>query len=83
MKQKMNSWLTRPKKDGKPLNRNLKDNIEYYLLMAIPLILIFIFSYLPMYGIQIAFKSYSPRKGIWGSDWVGLENWMDFFGYYQ
>lgn len=33
-----------------------------------------IFSYVPMYGLQLAFKSYSPALGIWGSPWVGWEN---------
>lgn len=84
MKQKMNSWLTRPKKDGKPLNRNLKDNIEYYLLMAIPLILIFIFSYLPMGGLVIAFQDYSAGRPFFGEGvkWVGLKHFKRFVGSY-
>ena len=32
-----------------------------------------------MYGILIAFKKYKPNRGIWGSDWVGLQYFYDFF----
>ena len=56
---------------------------QLYMMIAIPVIYILIFNYLPMYGIQISFKNYSPRKGIVGSDWVGLENFKDFFEYYM
>lgn len=38
-----------------------------------------IFKYWPMYGIILAFKDYVPRKGIWGSEWVGFENFKYFF----
>ena len=48
--------------------------------MCVPaLIFIFIFDYGPMYGIQIAFKDYNSRKGIWGSEWVGFEHFIRFF----
>nr|WP_231506325.1 ABC transporter permease subunit [Paenibacillus sp. UNC451MF] len=49
--------------------------------MLIPVVLFFaIFHYVPMYGAIIAFKDYSPRLGIWGSPWVGLEHFQSFFG---
>ena len=53
--------------------------IQDYILAAIPLLYIFVFSYLPMCGIIIAFKSYRYDKGIFGSDWVGLKNFEFFF----
>ncbi len=50
-------------------------------LMLVPVVLFFaIFHYVPMYGAIIAFKDYSPRLGIWGSPWVGLEHFQSFFG---
>ncbi|MBP3361102.1 MAG: sugar ABC transporter permease [Clostridia bacterium] len=43
--------------------------------IAIPaIIMIFIFNYLPLYGLIIPFKNYIPRLGIAGSEWVGLQN---------
>ncbi len=38
-----------------------------------------IYHYIPIYGVQIAFRNYKPKKGIWGSDWVGLKNFARFF----
>lgn len=55
---------------------------KHYMLyiMLIPVLLYYIiWCYGPMYGIQVAFKDFSPRKGITGSDWVGLSNFVSFF----
>lgn len=49
-----------------------------YLMLAPGLLLTLIFKYIPMYGILIAFKDYNPLKGIWGSPWIGLENFQQF-----
>ncbi len=50
------------------------------LLLCIPgLICLFIFNYLPMGGVIIAFKDFVPLKGIFGSEWNGLENFRFFF----
>lgn len=47
------------------------------LLMCVPaLVVVFIISYMPMPGIVLAFKNYRVAKGIWGSDWVGLNNFQ-------
>ena len=54
-------------------------NWELYLFVAPALIYIFIFNYVPLYGIQIAFKDFSPYDGIWNSRWIGLENFERFF----
>ena len=48
--------------------------------MLLPVIIYFIvFSYIPMGGLVIAFENFRPAKGIFGSDFVGLKNFMDFF----
>lgn len=52
-----------------------------YVLMLPSLVYLFIFAYIPMYGVQIAFRDFSPRKGIWGSEWVGLEYFKRFIEY--
>jgi putative aldouronate transport system permease protein len=51
-----------------------------WLVMSAPaVILLFIFSYLPMYGIVIAFKNYKAARGIIGSEWIGLKNFEFLF----
>jgi len=50
------------------------------LLFCLPgIIVTIIYHYIPIYGVQIAFRNYKPKKGIWGSDWVGLKNFERFF----
>jgi len=58
---------------------NLKRD-RYLWLLVIPCIAYFIiFQYIPMGGLVIAFKDFRPIRGIWGSAWVGLRNFTDFF----
>lgn len=58
--------------------RDLKSNASLYI-MVIPVLLFYIiFCYKPMYGVLMAFQQYSPRTGIWGSPWIGLQNFKDF-----
>lgn len=52
---------------------------QLYLLVLPALLYILIFNYKPMYGIIIAFKDFSMRKGIWGSPWVGFANFERLF----
>lgn len=59
--------------------RSLRKYWQLYLLL-IPVVVYYImFKYVPMAGVQIAFKEFSFRKGIWGSAWVGLEHFERFF----
>jgi putative aldouronate transport system permease protein len=53
-----------------------------YLLFLPAFIFAFIFNYLPMYGIQIAFKQFRYSGGIWGSPWVGLRHFIRMFTEY-
>lgn len=51
-----------------------------YLFFALPLLLYYIvFKYVPLYGLQIAFKDYRITKTIWECPWVGFEHFQDFF----
>ncbi len=59
---------------------DFKLNKSLYLMILPAIVFYILFSYLPMYGAIIAFKDYSAMKGIWGSEWVGLENFKEFLG---
>ena len=61
----------------------LKRSIPLYLLILPSLILLVVFTYIPMYGVTIAFKDYKTGLGIFGSEWVGFENFTTFFNSYQ
>lgn len=50
--------------------------------IAIPLVYLIIYKYIPMFGIQLAFRDYKLKDGIWNSRWVGLQNFKDFFSSY-
>jgi len=62
---------------------NITKNFDLYLFILPAFILTFCFHYIPIYGVQIAFKNFSPARGIWGSPWVGLSNFIRFFNTYQ
>lgn len=56
---------------------------QLYLFLLVPVIYVIIFKYIPMAGIQLAFKKYKVALGIWGSPWVGMKNFQKFFNSYQ
>ena len=65
------------------VNKKLKrqklfTTLQIYSLGIIPLLLIFLFNYVPMFGVIIAFKDYKYSEGIFGSRWVGLDNFKLF-----
>lgn len=65
------------------LKQDFRRNKCVYL-MALPVVLYYVlFHYLPMSGLLIAFQDYNLVKGIWGSEWVGLQNFIDFFESYE
>ena len=55
----------------------------YYVFLLPALAYLAIFCYVPLYGIQIAFKRFTPGLGIFGSPWVGFRNFTAFFTSYQ
>lgn len=75
--------------NGKPKKtiwQNVKNDYKKHKMiywMLIPVIVYYIlFHYAPMGGLMIAFKDYRPARGIWASEWVGLQNFIDFFESY-
>ncbi len=61
------------------IQRDWTKHWELYLLMLPVLTFYLLWAYGPMYGIIIAFKDFSPRKGILGSPWIGFTYFRDFF----
>lgn len=67
-----------PKKSfSRRLKKDILPNWDLYLLLAVPVIYVFIFSYIPMGGIMLAFKDYDFTKGILGSPWA--DPWYKYF----
>lgn len=60
-----------------------RKNWQLHLLILLPIIYILVFYYAPMYGLQIAFRDFKPRAGIWGSQWVGLKHFRNFIHAYN
>lgn len=58
------------------LHRQMRMNWDVYLIALPGLLFLLVFSYLPMYGLVIAFKKYRVASGIWDSAWVGLKNFQ-------
>ena len=65
------------------MKKTMKKNWRLYLFLLLPVLYILIFAYVPMAGVQIAFKDYDFTKGVWGSEWVGLKNFKRFFESYN
>ncbi|WP_396652535.1 ABC transporter permease [Metabacillus sp. KUDC1714] len=63
--------------------KQFKKSGPLYVLLLPSIILLICFTYLPMYGLIIAFKDYSPTLGILESPWVGLKHFIQFFNSYQ
>lgn len=68
--RKKKSWFVRAK---------ILENLDLLLFCIPGIVVTTIYHYLPIYGVQIAFRKYRPAKGISGSDWVGWANFDRFF----
>ena len=77
--------LKKPRKTTlvQSVQREIYKNWSLYLLVAVPVIYLIIFKYIPMYGVQIAFRRYQPVYGIEGSPWVGLDYFEQFMTNYK
>jgi len=70
----MSTKVVSPLQKRRPgLLNELKRNYQLYLFLLPAFALVLFFHYVPMYGIQIAFRNFKPSKGIWGSEWVGFK----------
>ena len=67
------------RRPGRSLGRRVLDNWQLYALLLVPVILTFVYKYIPMYGIQIAFRDFKASRGYLGSEWVGWYWFQRFF----
>lgn len=63
--------------------RSLRRNWQLYLLILPAVIYLLVFLYWPMYGVIIAFKDFSPSKGILGSPWAMSGGEIDIFKHFK
>ena len=71
--------MTKLKTFGHRLRKDIVQHKGLYVLLLLVVIYFLIFHYYPMYGAQIACRDFAPKKGIWGSKWVGLKHFRRFF----
>lgn len=65
------------------LIRHFKRYGALYVMLIIPMTILILFKYLPMYGVQIAFRNYRITRSIADSPWVGFKYFKKFFDYYD
>ncbi|MDF2596944.1 MAG: protein lplB, partial [Clostridia bacterium] len=61
----------------------IKQNLPWFVMLLLPITFFIVFSYIPMFGLVIAFKNYRFIDGILGSEWVGLKNFKMIFAQAQ
>ena len=66
---------------GQRTLRRIHRKWQLYLLILPAIVSVFIFHYIPIYGVQIAFKNFRSSKGILGSEWVGFKHFARFLAY--
>ncbi|MDE7210950.1 MAG: ABC transporter permease subunit [Lachnospiraceae bacterium] len=62
----------------KPLRQRILGNWQLYLMLLVPVVLTLVYKYIPMYGIQIAFRDFKTGS-MWKAKWVGLKWFERFF----
>ena len=75
--------ITKKNSNWNTFKRDYLSKWQLYLFLLLPVVFIIVFAYVPMAGVQIAFKKYNFQDGIWNSPWVGWENFKRFFNAYN
>ena len=71
---------TLSKRSGKSVFlKRLRENWQLYLIISPVVVYFFVFNYMPLYGVQLAFRRFNPTLGILGSPWIGFDNFTRFF----
>ena len=80
--------MAAPKSRGKPVNalgnsrwRHFRENYPFLIMLLPAVVVVFLFNYLPIYGVLIAFQDFMPGDKIFSDTtiWVGFENFIRFF----
>ena len=79
MKPKKTIRPEHKKQHAKNTIRSIKRHWQLYLIVALPLVYLIVFKYMPIIGSQIAFRDYNFKGGIWHSPFVGLKYFKMFF----
>ncbi|WP_455717993.1 ABC transporter permease [Anaerosporobacter sp.] len=59
--------------------KHVKREMSYHLMLLPGMLILAVFTFVPMFGLAMAFQKYVPAKGISGSKWIGLENFKFLF----
>lgn len=76
--EKTTSFSTNNPRNTRNIRSRFKKSMPIYVLLLPAMLLLLVFHYAPIFGIIIAFKDFSPFKGILRSDWVGLKYFIEF-----
>jgi putative aldouronate transport system permease protein len=68
-----------PQAGARQTIKKMRDVWQLYLLIAIPTAFLIVFNYVPMVWVQVAFRNYNPLQGVWGSPWIGAQEFTQFF----
>ena len=79
--EKMNTKNRNPEHKQMTLLSRVKRNRQLYYMVLPAMIAVFIFHYIPIYGIVMAFQNYKPSRGFFGSEFVGLKHFKTFVEY--
>lgn len=73
--------MSKPSKKGRKVSlaTQLRKELPFHLMLLPGVLLVFVFKYIPMAGLSIAFQNYSPMYGLFDQEWVGLENFQYIF----
>jgi len=77
------STLLRDQSWYRKLGHHFAEKYQLYLMILPAFVLLICFYYIPMYGLQLAFRKYLPQKGLIGGDWVGMKYILKFVESYQ
>jgi putative aldouronate transport system permease protein len=80
---KKRTSITPQRKLHEQIRLDFKNNKALYVMAILPFAVLIMFRYVPMWGVQIAFRDYRPARGILGSNWVGLKYIIKLFNSFR